>query len=130
MDLSIFGTDKDLETSGVWHDVGDSRLCIARTGNPEYLKMIRRLLKPSEALINSGTQQADDLVERATMQAMAETILVDWANVTDEDVLLPYSTKNATLMFTKYPDFRELVASLAQQAEHYRTHTRGEQLKN
>lgn len=130
MDLSIFGTDKKLEEQGVWHDMGDSRLLVARFNNKRYTTRLRTLLKPFNALINAGGAKADEVIEKITVQCMAETILLGWEGALDDGEAIEYSTDNAQAMFKKYPDFKELIADLAMQAQHYRTATLEDIAKN
>lgn len=130
MDLSIFGTDKEREESGVRHEIGDGYIMVARFGNKPYQKKVRDLTRPHQAIFNAGGPEADELFEKATTQAMAEHILVGWGNIKDGSNDIPYTSENSYKMLMKYPDFRELVANLSQQAQNYRSAVRSAAIKN
>lgn len=120
MDMNIFKTNANVEVTGVWHDLGDGKIKIARYNNPVYQKAIRRLTTPFANLINAGTDESADKASEITIEAMAEAIVVDWKDVTDEGTPLEYSKENAVILLTKYPDFREWVSLKATSARFYR----------
>lgn len=121
MDLAAnFKTDKNAEITGVWHDLIDGKIKIARFNNPVYQKVLRRLVTPHSQVLNTGSEEAQELLTKLTTEAMAEAILVDWEGLQDEGVDLPYSKENAFAMMVKYPDFREIVSQKATTLKFYR----------
>lgn len=120
MDMNVFKTNTSSEVTGVWHQLGDGRIKIARYNNPVYQKTIRRLTTPHANLINTGSEEGMAKVEEITLEAMAEAILVGWEDLTDEGRDLEYSKENAAMLLKKYPDFREWLSQKAMTARYYR----------
>lgn len=118
--MNVFKTNASVEVTGVWHDLGDGRIRIARFNNPAYLKVIRRLTTPFAKLINTETDEAIEKVNEITIEAMAEAIVVGWERLMDEGQELQYSKENAMMLLTKYPDFREWASQKALSAKYYR----------
>lgn len=121
MDMSAtFKTNQDSEISGVWHSLGDGKIKIARANNPKYDRFLRREMAPHATVINSGSEEGTEILTEITMRGMAEAILVDFENITDEGKELQYTKENAYLLLKKYPDFRDLVAQKASTMKFYR----------
>ena len=108
-----YGTNKKLESAGVWIEVGDgAEIKVARNGNPEYTKMIEKLSRPYKKQIRRGTingETFDKIIRKAT----AAHILVDWKGITEDEVEIAYSEAEAYRLITDYGDFREVVAENA-----------------
>jgi hypothetical protein len=112
MDLKkVFGTSAKLEVEGVVVDLGDGGwVKVARAGNPENRKMLKRLIAPHKAALRSD-RLPDDVLEKLTIKAMSETILLDWGGLEDEGKPLPAYTKEQGVAYlTKYKDFRDQIA--------------------
>lgn len=114
MDIrKAFGTREDLENEGVWVDIGDgARIKVARAGNRAHSEVIRRLRRQYQATRRGG-KAADEMLERLSVEAMAEAILLDWQGFKEDGQAVAYSPENAQRMLTAYKDFRELVAGLS-----------------
>lgn len=121
MDLKkTFGTNKDAEINGVWHTVGNARLLIARVNNQNYQRVLRRLISPNTTIVNTNSEESQELIKDYTLQAMAQAILVDWENLKEDDKEIPYSPENAYRILKEYPDFLELVSQKATDLKFYR----------
>ena len=119
MDLTAFATDKRKEQEGVWKDLGDGRVKIARHNNPKFQAAMAKYSKeflPFGAEIDISSPE----LEKATVHAMAETILLDWENIGIGGELLEYSFENAVMVLSKYSDFKELVAQMALDRNNFR----------
>lgn len=119
MDIGKFKTDLNRELDGVWVDIGkEARLKIARIGNPAYKETFRRLAKPYQRQIRTGTL-SDEVAERILAQSLAESVLLDWEGLEENGKPLPYSKKAALDLLTnpQLKDFRDLVAELANESE-------------
>jgi hypothetical protein len=53
-------------------------------------------------------------------EAMAETILLAWENISIAGEKLEYSTKNAKMVLTEYREFSDLISSLSMEKDSYR----------
>ena len=136
MDISKkFATDAELELNGVWQEIGrdtDGKVCrvkIARTGNERYAKLMDRLMRPHRRAVRTG-QMDDGLWDSIIIRVIAETVLLDWENIDDNGVAVPYSKENAIALMTKYKDFRILIAEIANEMETFRNVEVGEAEKN
>ena len=119
MKISAFKTDDKLETSGVWVDVADLRLRIARMNNPQYEACFRKLSRPHVDGIAAGLTDLT-LIEDLMKQAMSQTILLDWDNLQDEDgKAIVYSKEKALELLRTVPDFYRMVLRQAQDREKY-----------
>lgn len=122
MDLGKqFATDRTLELEGTWVDIGEGgRIKVARSQNELHRKVLERLRKPYRSIVMSGRELPTEVVDKITIESIAEAILLDWENISDEGRSLPFTRANSKTMLTKYPDFRDVVAYLASQAETFR----------
>lgn len=126
MKITKFKTDKSLELNGVWHiiDANDpkriARVLVARDNNPKFVSKVRTALAPYQAKIlrdSMTVDQSDDLMAKI----MAETILLGWENIDDDDGKpITYNTENAYKLLL-IPDFRAVITSLSTQMDSYRS---------
>ena len=126
-----FGTDTSLEEDGKWFDIGDgARIRIARFGNESHKKILLRLRDPYKALLLRGGQIPDDVNDDIITESMAQTILLDWEGMFDQDnEAIPFSAEAARTSFKLYKDFLELVSQLSLNAANFRTETQEEIVK-
>ena len=125
-----FATDEKSELEGIWEDVGEgAKVLVARVGNKEYTERFRRLGKGLQRQLDRGTLP-EDKQAAILISIIADTILLDWNGFADEGKLLPYSKESAKLMLKKYPDFRQFVWDIANDAENYRVKNREDDLGN
>ncbi len=118
-----FKTDADREKTGVWHEVGDGvSILVARWGNAKHVEAERLARKPYQSILRSGRDLPDEIAVKTNIEAMAKAVLLDWKGVTDAaDQPLPYSVQAAVKVLTDLPDFRHMVAGMAQEATAYRS---------
>jgi len=122
--LKEFMTDPELEKAGRWVEwLGGIRLRVARWGNPAFEAELERLREPHIKEHRNGTLPTE-LAEEITKRAAASTILLDWANIQDEETLedLPYSPEVGFryLSDPRCRDFWLYVCSSAMRAANYR----------
>ena len=120
MDLqTTFATDKRKEQEGVWKSIGDARVKVARANNPKYRAALTKYVKQ---FVPAGIQPKPDdpNIEKATVYAMAEAILLDWENIAIKGQLLDATFENAVRILTDYPDFREVVSQIAVDVDNFR----------
>ena len=118
-----FGTDKELEDDGKWFDIGDgASVRVARFGNDAHRKLLLRLREPYKALLLRGGEIPDDVNESIIVESMAQTILLDWKGMLDQDGNeLKYDVEAGRTAFNLYKDFLELVSQLSLNATNFRT---------
>lgn len=121
MRISKFRTDRRAEEDGVWVDAGEGlQLRIARWGNPRYQEAMRRLGSPLLPQIKTGTI-SEQASEEVLCKAMAETILLEWKNLQEEDGSeIKYSREKALELLRDVRDFRALVVDLSQNVNLFR----------
>lgn len=116
-----FATDSKLEQDGVWVDLDDeTSILIARMNNKKYRNALRRVLKPYKTQISAGTIQPgklDDLL----VTPLAAHVLLDWKGLTVNGEPTEYSREAAERVMQQFPDFRELVVTLASDMDLFRT---------
>lgn len=121
MKISQFKTDRKAELAGVWKAIGDgAEVLVARAGNPRHRMASRRAYRPHLAQVRAGTLDAE-VSDRIEAEIIAETILLGWKGLQDErGQEIPFSRSAAAQLLTDYPDFRRLVADLADDMEAFR----------
>jgi hypothetical protein len=95
---------------GVWTSYEDAELKIARWNNEAHRNGIQKLYRKCGGK-RSGISEA--LSERIGIEAMADYILMDWKNVTENGAVLPATRENKIRLLTDYPDFRDDVFQLS-----------------
>lgn len=115
--FSKFKNDPNREQQGVTLDLGDGvKIQVARAGgaNAAFERRLAAVTKPHRKLIQTGLidkKLADELVA----QVYAETVVLGWENVTDEDgTVLDFTVDNVKKVFTALPDLFRLVRETAE----------------
>ena len=125
-----FGTDEKSELEGVWEEVSDgARVLVARVGNDRFTERYKRLGKGLQRQIDRNTLPKDKS-QAIFITILAETILLDWEGLAVKGVPIEYSKDNAKEMLKRYPDFRQFVWDIANDAEIFRIRDREEDLGN
>lgn len=121
MDISKFQTNKSAEEEGVWVDVdgNGTKIKVARINNPRYKKYFQKITKPYKRQIRNGTL-AEELAEKLLVDALANTILIDWQGFTRGGEPFPYSVDNARSFLQESADFRDFVSDAANEMENFR----------
>lgn len=125
-----YGTDPVLENEGKWVTLGEeASVKVARIGNKANRALLKKLLAPHKIAIRNE-KLSDDIWEKITIEAMAETILLDWKGFKDDGKLVPYSRENAIKYLTEYKDFREQISGLSNELALFQTESEAAALKN
>lgn len=121
MDISKFQTNKSAEEEGIWVDVdgNGTKVKVARINNARYKKYFQKITKPYKRQIRNGTL-AEELAEKLLVDALANTILLDWQGFTKEGADFPYSVDNARSFLQESADFRDFVSDAANEMENFR----------
>lgn len=127
-----YKTDLEGSENGVWVPI-DGQGCalkIARMSNLKYQNRRRELERPHQHLTRTTGIPAE-LANQIFNQCIAETILVDWQGVEDDEGNeVPYSKEVSYDYIVSMPDFKELVVSLAIDQNTFRQQTLDEDVKN
>lgn len=96
MNINQLRMDSDKEQKGVWFDyIGDIKLKIARTGNPNYRAAMTELNAGDLDVLQIGDTQSKQL-DLVQMKIASKALLVGWQNLTgDDNVEIPYSEEKA-----------------------------------
>jgi hypothetical protein len=123
--ISDFRMDSELETGGVWCDVGEGlRVLVARARNVKFREYVRQLMKPHLRKVRRGKIDPD-LLEDINRKATAKTILLGWEDLQDDDGKdVPYSPEKAEEYLKEFPDFAEIVMEFATDVDLYRERDR------
>lgn len=132
MDLyQHFATDEQKEVEGAWVPLSTTaKIKVARMNNPRYRDCVKRLSAPYRVGGLEDVDIPDDVWKQITREAVAETILTDWAGVTKEGAPLPYSKGEALALLTARKDFYGLVVMASQNMDHYRVKAQAQLEKN
>ena len=127
-----YQTDPTAEAEGVWvRDLAPGfHVKIARLNNPKHKAVSLRLARPFRAQIDRDTlseEKADELV----VQALAETIVMDWEGGTDEaGAALEPTLANKVKLLTDLPDLRADIVQAAKTQDLYRAESIEAAVKN
>jgi len=129
---SIFRTDKSLEKEGIILDYGDFKIKVARAGgaNAAFQKALTAKVRPYKRQLDAGTIP-DDVAEKLFLDVYAESVVLGWEGVTDENGKpLPFSKENAVKLFTDLPDLFRDVQNQAAAISNFRAEVTEDTIKN
>lgn len=120
-----FATDLEASKDGVWHRIDEeTQIKVAKARNENFKKRAFELFNENKIELFSKTGKFTDLDERKLMsQLIAETILLDWRGVKDQDGKEVKYTPEIGAQVLANPemgDFLELVQTCAENEEAYR----------
>lgn len=120
-----FATDLEASKDGVWHRIDEeTQIKVAKARNENFKKRAFELFNENKIELFSKTGKFTDLDERKLMsQLIAETILIDWKGVKDQDGKEVKYTPEIGAQVLANPemgDFLELVQTCAENEEAYR----------
>lgn len=123
-----FKTDANLEKLGIELEYGENSkgqpilIRIARAGgaNSAYNKRLEVLTKPYRRQIQTETID-NKVLEKIVAQAFAETVVLGWEGVEDEDNNeLTFSVNNVVKLFNDLPDLYKDIQEQAQKTALFR----------
>lgn len=120
--INLVKTDIDKETNGVWIEFAEGiQLKIARSRNTKYQEEIRRLIDPIKGELRKdviSTEKFADLL----LRVRAKTVLLDWKNIEEDGVEVPYSVEKAIEYFKnpELKDFYGFVITISEGSEKYK----------
>lgn len=119
----LFKTKDEYEQSGVWLDFGsDIRIKIARAGgkNIKFISKYNKLMRKYGRAIDN-----DNMSEEESQQALAElfadTVILDWSNVTDENgIPLEFNRMNVIKILKDLPDLFAIIRTEANKLANFK----------
>ena len=94
-----YGTDLSKETEGVWFKssvIEGLEFKIAKTGNPVYEKLVRKLYKPYIKQVRKGTDLPHSVTQEISNQLIVDALLLDWKGMPGVDgTEVPFSKSEA-----------------------------------
>jgi hypothetical protein len=133
-----FKTDNHLEKEGILLEYGENSkgkpICIrvARAGgaNNAYTKRMEARVKPYRRQIQNETMETA-LVERLVKEVYAETVILGWENVEDENGNdMDFTVENCIKLFDDLPDLFRDIQEQSQRAALFRAEVREVDAKN
>ena len=130
---TIYGFDEKLENDGVWMTLDPesekpAKVLVGALNSERYQQAVFKLRQANlEAL--TANPDSDALAKSLMVEAMAETILLGWENVTFNGEELVYSKDNA-MKLLQFRQFRETVMIFAMERENYRAKVAEADAKN
>lgn len=116
MDITQFDPTATLETE-IWIDGPDgSRFKIRSAESTVYRSRLAALARKENP---HKLRKDPDAQRRMTIEAMADTILVDWEGVTNSGTPLPCDAKNRRMLLN-IPEIRDLIATESQDLGNFR----------
>lgn len=117
---SLFKTNENLETEGIWIDYGTSgRIKIARAGgqNTAYNKALQKAAKPYEAALKHKRMDTKT-AEKISRQVFVEHVILGWEDICDEEGNeLEFSVASVNKLLDDLPElYNDLVAQASDMA--------------
>jgi hypothetical protein len=140
----MFGTEKALETEGVWFNFGPFRIKVSRAGgnNRRFRNLLQAKMKPYRHQIDNETMD-EKVTEQIFRDCYAQTVVIGWQTNTSDgpdevwsDYLetpegnLEFTAENCSRVFKELPDFFKQVQKLAMDMSYYRNETEDQDAKN
>lgn len=99
-----YGTNPKRELEGAWFNlsmIDGAKVRVARAGNPEYDKLLRKLYKPYAKTMRQGREVARSVQDEIQLQLTIKTILKDWEGIPDgEGGFIPFTEENARTLLS------------------------------
>lgn len=124
-DVNSLATNLKTEVEGVWRVIGrdkdnkEVRVKVARLGNEEYSKELRRKYKSNRAVLEQDDEIAAKLGEDMIIEVYATTILKDVENIGIDGQLITKYTPAVGVKLLTIKDFRERIKGLAEDMQAY-----------
>lgn len=114
---------------GKWFDFRESKFLIASSASLKFMRTMTRMQKPFRRQIEKNQLDPADN-QKILVNAMAESIVLDWKNVVGRDrVEVPYS-REAAAKALKDPSFREFVMEISADLANFREEESEEEEKS
>ena len=117
--MKITPINGNTETEGSRFIYRGNELIVARSGNTNFKRVFRELLKPFQEEFDSGRmseEQSNDIM----IECVSRTILVGWKEITDvSGEKFAYSQDNAKSLLTDDRDVYDAVMAFSENIDNY-----------
>ncbi|VTU32279.1 hypothetical protein H4CHR_02980 [Variovorax sp. PBS-H4] len=122
MDIfETFATDPKLELEGALLplDSKGAKVLVARAGNDNYIRLLRKKLEAANLDLASTSKEDEAAAEALFIEVQAQTILLGWEGLKFKGDTLPYSVENARILLS-VKDFRRKIEALSQNFDNFK----------
>lgn len=128
LELSDVAVDPKLANSGVWANYMGGQFLVARHGHA-YNQRLGDLYNENRDLLNKRDPESNLLTVEAAakmreihIQAFAETVLLDWKDISEKGKKLKYTVATAMKILTdpRYQELTDYLESFSRNHYHYR----------
>lgn len=125
LDLKFLRADKKASEEGTWAEYFGGKFLIARFNNDNATQLRAKLTIENYDALMKGGEEAVALNTEINARVMAETILLDWKDVGENGVELPFSKEVAFAYFSdpSLKDFYQFVENYSLNRTNYQTKT-------
>jgi hypothetical protein len=116
MNLQDYKTDDGKVKEGVWLEYDGAKFLIASSGTPKYTRALQRAFK---GVPQHKVRDNPELANKATISAIADTVLLDWQGVKSGETPVPVTRENKLALLAIVP-IREWVALESQNLANFR----------
>lgn len=117
-----FTTNLQKEVEGVWvvlDPITGAAIKVARMFNTRYKQRVRQLNQQYAASLQIRGELPAETQEDILKIAVAESVLLDWKNFTENGQPLPPYTAEEGKKRLEWRDFRNIVVDAASQIQHF-----------
>lgn len=120
---NIYAFDKGAFEEGTWVKIGNGISIKVRSPQSAHSKAVRKKLEaPHASLTRNGRELPDDIAEDMLIKQMSQSLIMDWAGVTDEqDQPIQATPENIEKALRAYPFFRDDAGSVIGNRETFKT---------
>lgn len=115
-----YGTDLNKELEGVWFKssvISGLEFKIAKSGNPAYEKLVRKLYKPYAKQLRKGVDLADEITQEISNTLIIETLLLDWKGMPGVDGTEVAYSKPEVKCLLEDKELKDLKAEILEMAD-------------
>lgn len=105
---------------GKWFEFRGGEFLISHASNMRFQRAMNRLQKPFGRKVGTPAMDPKD-TKTILIQAMAETIVLDWKGIKLNGEDAEYSTKLARMLLTNDPAFQEFAMSVSTELDNFVT---------
>ncbi len=129
----LYATDESKEAEGFWHEITDTiSIRMARAGgmNSRFAKALEQKIRPHRRKIENEDMDIT-LANTIMREVFAETVVMDWKGVNDDEGKpLPCTKENVLNILTELPDLFAELREVAGRQANFRATTAEEDLGN
>ena len=126
-----FSTNKEMEQKGIWVGIDDARFLIARAGggNVNFQRVLSEKLRPLKKQLEARSL-SDEESGKIITEVYAETVVLDWQNVEDDDGPMECTRENIIRLFDGAPKVFTIIREESLEYTNYKDVLTDETVKN